>query len=212
MRIWALWALLAAGGCARETYLRPSPPITRSSPDVVPRGTLAVAQLRQPLSESTSHSGDRFTLELLDPLVDGQGREQVSRGAVIEGRLVRAGAQAQGGRWALEVLGVRSERGLVSLPAEVGSAPFVHEGGWGMAVVGGFAGAAAGTGAGLAIDADQASVVVGAAFIGAGIGALVGWLVGRGEAVLPSGSVVTLRLVEDSGPAGLPDAEDPEAR
>jgi hypothetical protein len=191
MRVHVALAMLAAGCAHGPTALPQGAPPGPS--DAVPRGTLAGAQLRQPLSSAASAAGDRFTLELLDPLVDASGRERVARGAIVEGEVRRTGAS---GVLDLAVLGVRGPGGLEPLGAELASLPVERAGAWRWGLGGGLAGAAAGTGAALAIDADQGAAVAGGAIIGAAVGGLVGWWLGRGDLALPSGSVVTLRVVD----------------
>ena len=195
-RIALVW--LAAAGCAHGLPDQRGKADVPTPPDAVPRGTLVGAQLRQPLSSSSSAVGDKFTLELLDPLIDASGRERVSRGAVIEGEVRRTGAP---GGLDLVVLGVRRSDGLERLPAELARVPSERAGAWRWGAAGGAAGAAAGTGVGLAIDADQGAVVLGSAVIGAAVGGLVGWWIGRGDVTVPSGSVVTLRMTDDARPA-----------
>ncbi len=189
-------AMLAVTACASAPGMRPPSPAS-SSPLSVPRGTLASAQLRQPLSAGTSRAGDRFTLELLDPLVDGEGRVRVAQGAVLEGQVRRTGATS---RDDLQVLGVRTDGGLAPLPTEVASAPFDRPGGWSAATAAGLAGAGVGAGAGLIADSSSGAVVAGSALVGAAVGIVVGWWLGRADPELTSGSVVTLRLVEDVRP------------
>lgn len=190
------WLGLAiVSGCARDAYVRPGPPVVVvSAGDAVPVGTLAAAQLAQPLSTARSRGGDRFTLELLDPLVDASGREVVTRGAVVEGLVRRASAS----QLELSVAGVRVDGGLRPLSAEVASAPFETDGTWSTGVLGGAVGAAAGSGVGLAIDADRTGVVLGSAIVGIGVGVLAGVLFGHREGELGAGSIVTLRLTRDT--------------
>lgn len=203
---WVLSAVLLAGfastGCTRAAQVRtmrpePLPPTER---DAVPSGTLTTAQLRQSLSTSRSREGDRFTAELLEPLVDAEGREWVGRGAVVEGVVQRTDASSiAGDRAALDVavLGLRSPGvGLIPIEAEVAQAPVTLEPVWRRSFLGGVAGAAAGSGVALALD-DRSGVVLGAALVGAGVGALASWFFGRRDAELPSGSVMTLRLTQE---------------
>jgi hypothetical protein len=203
----------ACAGCARGAYVRPGDGalVRAAPPDAVPAGTLAAAQVQQPLSTATSRPGDRFTASLLDPLVDGSGREVVARGAVLEGLVVRTDASSRAGDpggFELSLLGVRSPgEGLVALPLEVARAPVALESRWRRGVFGALGGAAAGAGAGLAIDREQSGAVLSATLVGAGLGALAAALLGKREAELPSGSVLTLRVREDlRAPALAPEA------
>lgn len=203
VRVWLVTlAAVLAGGCARGAYLRPGAgAVPPAEPDAVPRGTLAAAQLGQPLSTARSRVGDRFTLELLDPLADGDGREVVGRGATLEGVVRGAGPSRGAGDAAhleLEVLGVRTGgEGLVGLSAEVAAGPLSLESAWRRDVVATLTGAAVGAGAGLAIDRDRSAVVLGSTLVGAGLGALLSYVVGGREAELAAGSILTLRITEE---------------
>lgn len=175
---------------------------SRRLPEPAPgAGTLASAQLQQPVSTDRSRAGDRFTLELLDPVVDADGREVIGRGAVLEGVVRRGGAEeaVEGlAPLSLELVGVRvAGEGLVPIHAEVAYAPVEESSGWGRGFVGAFAGATAGSGAGLVIDRDSAGTVVGSALLGAGVGALVGALLAPDDAEVPAGSILTLRFGGD---------------
>ncbi len=193
---------MAGAGCLSAAQVKDDPPLPAPyQGQAVPKGTLASAQLVQPLSTAKSHPGDRFTLELLDPLTDGEGRQVVGRGAIVEGVVHEVNASraaGEGARLDLSVLGVQSPgEGVVPIPAEVASAPFTQGSGLLRGLSSGLLGAAAGAGTGLALDHQQASVVVGAAVVGAGVGVLLSYLFGSRETALPAGSVVTLRLTRD---------------
>lgn len=222
--------ILTATGCAGAGQLRPegdacaqqhaepSSTVPRSPPgDAVAPGTLAGAQVMQPISSRHSRPGDRFTAELLDPLVDGEGREVVARGTMLEGVVVRTeSSMIAGDSPQIEVRMTGARRpgeGLVALPLEVAQAPIELEPVWRRGVIAGLAGAAAGAGAGLAIDSDHSSVVLGSAIVGAGVGALLGAIFGGREARVESGSVLTLRVSEPiaSEEAGRPPETSPPA-
>lgn len=208
VRLCMLWgAALLLGlttGCTRQAWVRPAQepgPRATNAAQVVPRGTLAGAQLTQTLSTSRSRPGDRFTVQLLDPLVDGTGEEVIGRGAVLEGVVVDADTSAMAGDAAqldLRILGVRrAGEGVEALPLEVASTPIELQGTVGRSTLGGLAGAAVGAGTGLAIDREEAGLVLGAALIGAGVGALATYLFAPRDAELPSGSILNLRVRED---------------
>lgn len=200
LSVGALLVLTTA--CGRSAQIRTTPPdIAPARPQVVPAGTLAVAQMHQPLSTNQSQPGDRFTAELLDPLVDGEGREHVAKGTVVEGVVQDTRTSVIAGSGAaieLGVLGVRAKgERVIPVQAEVASSPIALQSSWGRSTLGFLAGAAAGAGTGLAIDSNNTAAVVSATVVGASVGALAAWLFGRRDAELPAGSIVTLRLTED---------------
>jgi len=51
----------------------------------IPAGTSLAIRLDQTISVKTSHAGDRFTGEVVDPLMDGNGGMLVPRGARVGG-------------------------------------------------------------------------------------------------------------------------------
>jgi hypothetical protein len=192
-----------ASSCARSAYVRPTPTSeasTRQNADVVTPGTLAGAQVRQQLSSSTSRPGDRFTAELLDPLVDGSGHAVVEKGAVLQGVVQGTDTSRFAGDAAglqLQLLGVEQPgEGIVRLPMEIAASPVEIESGVKREVLAGVAGLAAGAGVGIAIDKDRSGVVLGSALVGAGVGALAMYIFGSRQATLPGGSVVTLRVTQ----------------
>lgn len=194
--------LVVSTACGRSAQIRTTPSdIPPARAEVVPAGTLAVAQMHQPLSTKRSQPGDRFTAELLDPLVDGEGREHVAKGTVIEGVVQDTRTSLVAGSGAaleLGVLGVRAKgERVIPVQAEIANSPIALESAWGRSTLGFLAGAAAGAGTGLAIDSDNTAAVVSATVVGASLGALAAWLFGRRDAELPAGSIVTLRLTED---------------
>jgi hypothetical protein len=180
-----------------------------SPPDMVPTGTLASAELRQPLSTERSHAGDRFTADLLDPLVDETGRELAPRGAVVEGEL-----GPMGGRLRLQIRRLREPDAVpVPFAAEVVQLPESRPSALRRGLLGALAGAAAGAGTGLAADAQSGAVVGGSAVVGAGVGALVGWLLsGSGPVEVPAGSVLTMRLTQPFGPGPVVRRAEPAER
>jgi len=188
-------AAVLAAGCAHAAASGAGAE-TAAAPDQVPAGTLAAAQLRQPLFTGRSRPGDRFTADLLDPLVDARGREVAPRGTVVEGEI---GARDAGGT-RLRVTGLRREdEAPLPFPAEVVQAPEERPSALRRGLFGALAGAAAGAGAGLAADRQSGAVVGGASLVGAGVGALAGWLFGRGDAEIPAGSVLTVRVTQPFG-------------
>jgi len=160
--------------------------------------------MRQPVSTRTSRSGDRFTAELLDPVVDASGHLVVPAGAVVEG-VVGAMDPSQvagdGAAIALAMTGVRTQgEGVLPLPLEVATAPVEVESSWGQVAGLALAGLALGAGAGIAITRDEAAVPLALSVCGAGLGSLLGALLGRRDASIGAGSVITLRVREDVFP------------
>jgi hypothetical protein len=192
-----LWSVAAASGCAAGASARAND--ARGPGEAA--GALATGQLQQPLSTEASRAGDRFTVELLDPVVDADGREVIGRGALLEGivrRDARGPAVSGLEPLTLELVGVRVPgEALLPVQAEVASAPVEGPPVWGPGLVGVLAGAAAGSGAGLAIDHDSAGTVLGSAIVGAGLGALGAVLFGPRRGTVPAGSILTLRFGGD---------------
>lgn len=200
LRIAALACL--AAGCARGVDVRPDArvAVAASPSPQVEQGTLLTAQLRQPLSTDTSRKGDRFTAELLDPLVDGQGDVVVPSGAIVEGLVARASPSRVAGSQAqlqLDITGLRLQ-GTEALPVslEVADASTELEATWPMGVFGAIAGAAAGAGTGLLVDDGRTSTMVGATLLGLGVGAVIAFVAAPRDASIPSGGLLTLRLSE----------------
>jgi hypothetical protein len=195
-------AILASGACATVRPMTgPSTLWHPTSADTVPAGTLLSAQTRQPLSTADSHVGDRFTAELLDPLVGGTGQQLLPRGTLVTGVVKNATrSNGLGSRPTLELQVVGLEpRGepMVSAPLEFAESPGELTSVTGRTIVGGLAGAAVGAGAGLGINHNQAGVVVGSTFIGLGLGAVAAYFFGPRDAVVPAGSILTLRVMRD---------------
>jgi hypothetical protein len=194
--------LAALGGCT-NAYVRPtSGPVWRlPERNTVPGGTLASAQINQKLSTETSRAGDRFTVELLDPLLDGNGQEVVARGAIVDGVIrgtKRSRTAGESAELDLQLIGLE-QPGETVLPAplEIAQTPVELTSVIAREVAGGVIGAAAGAGVGVGINSNSAGVVVGSTFIGLGLGVLAGYVFGLRDAELPVGSVVTLRLTHD---------------
>lgn len=199
----ALTALgfVSAMGCAAHVDVRPErPAATIAATPMVARGTLFSAQLRQPLSTENTRFGDRFSAEILDPVLDGRGDVVVPEGTIVEGvvgRVAPSRFAATGARLQLDITGVRlpgTEVWPVGLEvAETASqlAPV-----WPMGVLGGIAGAAAGAGTGLIVDDTRTGLIVGSVLVGFGIGVVLGVVGTRRDATIPSGSLMTLRVTE----------------
>lgn len=198
---WPLVAVALAFGCAARVSVRPERPANRStSAPLVAKGTLLSAQLRQPLSTEHTQFGDRFSAELLDPVVDGQGELVVPAGAIVEGVVGRVAPSwfvARSAELQLEITGVRLP-GTQAWPMglEVAETASQLSPVWPMGVFGGIAGAAAGAGTGLIIDDTRTSLVVGSVLVGFGIGVVIGVATARRDAMVPSGSLMTLRVTE----------------
>lgn len=197
----ALVASIGTVGCA-TAYVKPGPgPVVNASPESVPRGTLVGAQINQPISTATNHRGDRFTAQLMDPLVDGDGRKVVDRGAQIDGvvsSVQRAPTAAQQPGIRLDVVGVEQPgAGVVEMPVEVAESPVETTPVWGYELLGGVLGTGAGAAVGVGLNHNSIGVVVGAALVGTGLGTLAAWLFSPRDATIPSGTVVTLRLTHD---------------
>lgn len=188
-------------GCAARVDVRPDRPAdsVASAPQVA-RGTLLSAQLRQPLSTEHTQFGDRFSAELLDPVLDGKGELVVPAGAIVEGVVGRVAPSRFGATSAqlqLDITGVRLPGTEVwPMGLEVAETASQLAPVWPMGVLGGIAGAAAGAGTGLIIDDTRTSLIVGSVLVGFGIGVVVGVVGARRDATIASGSLMTLRVTE----------------
>jgi hypothetical protein len=201
-RIASLLVLMRGLVACTNAYVRPttSPVWQTSTPGTIAPGTLVTAQINQPLSTDHNRTGDRFTAELLDPLVDGSGQELVARGSQVDGIVRGTKRSAMAGQSAdldLQVTGLEQPgAALLPAPMEIAQSPVELTSATAREVLGGLGGAAVGAGVGVGVDRTQAGVVVGSTFIGLGLGVLAGYLFGMRDAVLPVGSVVTLRVTQ----------------
>lgn len=192
----AFGVFVTTSGCATP-QVRSAPVKLAPLPvDAIPAGTLAVAQTRQPLSTESNRAGDRFTAELLDPLIDSGGHVVVPRGTLVEG--VVEGPARGGSTLQLGLVGLRTAgEATIPLPAEVAASPVGLEPAWQRGALGLFLGAAAGAGTGLAVERDTSGVILGATIVGASLGAVLGYISAGRSARLPAGSVITLRITRD---------------
>lgn len=195
-------ALLAAtfAGCA-TTHATPGSLWHPAPADTIPAGTLLSAQLRQAISTADNHPGDRFTADLLDPVMDGRGQPVLPRGAQVQGVVRRADrANGFGGAPTLElqVLGIALPMADTrAAPLECAQTPVELTSVAGRTVIASLAGAGIGAATGLGINHNDTGLVVGSALIGLGVGAVAGFFLGPRDAVLPAGTVLTLRVMQD---------------
>lgn len=201
MRRFALSVLLCLSACTRAAQLRATPaeaPFSEGGP-AVPAGTLFAAQLRQPLSTAGSQPGDLFTAEVLDPLIAEDGTVVVAAGARLRGVVKAVQPSSRAGKPAVIAVDLTEVEGgdasSLPLPAEVASASLSQSSVAGRAFLGVVAGAAVGLVAGLLIDDSTGAAVAGGTG-GASLGAALALALGRRDASLPAGSVITLRLVD----------------
>ena len=129
------------------------------------------------------------------------GDEVVPRGAQIDGVVQGSQRSAYVGEHPglnLQVVGLESEGGPPSrVPIEVAQSPVEMSSATAREIVGALGGAGVGAAIGVGFDRQSAGVVVGTTFLGLGLGALLGYLFSPRDAILPVGSVVTLRVTRD---------------
>lgn len=177
---------------AASTPATPAPPAR-----AIPAGTVLRFEVRNDLSTASHQAGDRFTLRLVDG-VSGTGGASLAAGA--EARGVVTEARASTDPQTAAVLGLRLESLEVNgshrtLDATVESANVQESSGSsGQRTAATIAtGAAAGAVIGQILGRDTRSTVAGAA-VGAIAGTGIALTTRDGHAVLPRGSVVTVRL------------------
>jgi len=208
VRRWPVWIAVgwfAGTACARVAEVRPDQPITTAcgrstSTSIITcdvSGVLIGAELLQGLSTDSSRAGDRFSLELLDPVDDGAGGTLWPRGTVLVGRVVDARPSPFAGQPARLQLAVEPVRDASApVPSlELAGAPLHVDGAWSAQLLGGLGGLAVGAGAALLVSSDNGGAVLAASLVGAGVGALAASWLGPRQAHLPAGTVVTLRVV-----------------
>ncbi|MGH7539687.1 MAG: glycine zipper domain-containing protein [Gemmatimonadota bacterium] len=164
----------------------------------LPAGTEIQVELGEELSTSESRTGDIFTATVVSP-IELNGVTAIPSGAEVEGR-VTAVQQAEGEQPAvlkIDFTQVRVDGESYPMRASVVEAnpemQSTTSTGEDVAKVG--AGAAAGAIVGRIIGGDATGTLVGAA-VGAAAGTAIVLGTEESEAVLPEGSIVTLRLDE----------------
>lgn len=195
----------ALAGCARNAQVESSgevAPATPANASFVPAGTAMTARLNQSLGTSVSKEGDQFTATLTNPVVAQNGATAIPAGAIAFGhvtglhaatlptdqaviRLAFDSISFSGRTYPFDAsisnVDVRNESGNPSTSSTARSAA---------------AGAAAGLVLGAIVTGGDLSKMITAGLLGAAAGTAISLGTGSGQAVIPSGTTMTLRSTE----------------
>lgn len=170
----------------------PAPPPTVE----VPAGTTLAIRINERLSARGSHDGDRFSGEVVEPVMDSNGKTVIPKGAPVEGKVVAA--KAAGHFKGAADLGLR----LTSLTLNGKAYPLDTKDvmrtkkGKGKRTAGFIGG---GTGLGLLLGGiaggGKGALIGGLA--GAGAGTAGAGLTGNRDLVIPAESIVRFKLADD---------------
>lgn len=198
--------MAAIAGCARNAQVESSgevAPATPANRSVLPAGTSMTARLNQSLGTSTSKEGDQFTATVTNAVVAQNGATAVPSGAMLFGhvtglhtanlptdqaviRLAFDSISFNGRSFPLDAsiskVDVRTESGNPSSSTTVRDAA---------------AGAAAGLVLGAIITGGDLSKMITAGLLGAAAGTAISLGTGTGQAVIPSGTTMTVRTTEE---------------
>jgi hypothetical protein len=204
--IIALAAGIAVSACATvpvETEPVPSaqPAPAPADASYIPAGTHLRVTLDQELNTTDSRVGDSFTVSLAEDLMAANGDTVASEGTRIQG-MVTGVAQPGGSDPAvlrLNFLRIEVAGGWHPLTADIAETQLPMEGGQrdpSRTATAAAAGAVAGATIGAIVSGSVRDALIGAA-IGAGAGTIISLGTGGpGEAVLPEGTVMTLRTAD----------------
>ena len=199
-------AFAALAGCARNAQVESSGEVAAATPanrSVLPAGTSITAKLNQSLGTSASKEGDQFTATVTNAVVAQNGTTAVPSGAMLYGHVtglhtatlptdqavIRLAFDSIGfsGRTfpfdaSISNVAVRNESGNPSTSSTVRDAA---------------AGAAAGAVLGGIISGGDLSKMITAGLLGAAAGTAISLGTGTGQAVIPSGTTMTVRSTQE---------------
>ena len=169
----------------------------RVDEQVVPAGTALIFSVDEQVSTETHSKGDMFSATLRYGVSDGQGGELVPPGA--QSRWIVSEASTEGGETvlAVELASIQVEGEWTPVVGEVTDAEVQEDPGDSGTETGAkiAVGTAAGALIGQILGSDTRSTLTGAG-VGAAVGTAVALSTRDGKAVLPEGSVITVRLTE----------------
>lgn len=200
-------AVSAVSACATvPVETEPTPPAAQPAPPpadatYIPAGTHLRVTLDQELNTTDSRRGDTFTVSLTEDLVAANGQTVAPQGTRIQG-MVTGVAQPGGSDPAvlrLNFLRIEVAGGWHPLTADIAETQLPMEGGQrdaSQVAAAAAAGAVAGATIGAIISGSLRDALIGAA-LGAGAGTVISLgLGGAEEAVLPEGTIMTLRTAD----------------
>lgn len=201
----ALGALAATGACATRTQVQAAGevgPATPLSANYLPSGTTMSASLDQSLGTSMSHEGDRFTATVTSPVYAQNGAVAIPAGTKLYGHVTGVHTSsiptqesvirldfdniALGGYsypFDASVSNVQVE----NQPANASTSSVTR---------GAVTGAAAGAVLGAVISGGELSRILEGGLLGAAAGSVISLGTGTTEAVIPAGSVFTVRSTQ----------------
>jgi hypothetical protein len=202
----ALAVTVVASACQRPVDVWSEPAVAavpaevvlaETSPAVVPAGTMIRASLDQRLSTADTDVNDTFTMSLQTPIVNAARETIIPSGARITGRVTAVRPSLDVTTPAiirLEFQNLQWANRSVPINAEITQTEVRREGRTADdALRGAAAGAAAGAVIGTIIRRDIRGALTGAA-VGAGAGTVISLGTADQDAVLDTGTMMTLRL------------------
>ena len=201
----ALATLVTAGACARPSTVSsggdvsiPSTPVNAST---LPTGSTVTVTLDQQIGTKNSKVGDTFSATVVDAIVASNGQTVVPAGSKVYGKVTGLQDSNNAGQKAairldferINVNGVERpfEANITATNLETTGADTRNE-----TLKKAGIGAAAGAVLGAVIGGGDVSKILGGAAIGAAAGTVISLGTGEVDAVLPSGSKMTLQTTQ----------------
>lgn len=200
-----LGGLVAVAGCASNARVSAAGEVAPAVPvnaNYLPVGTTFNVRLNQTLGTTTSHDGDQFTATVIDPVVAQNGMTAVPAGAVLNGHITGLHNPTIPGEQAVVRLdfdnlmmnGVSYPfNGSISNVAVENQSTGVNRSSITRSAV---TGAAAGAVLGAVIGGAELSKIITGGLLGAAAGTVISLGTGGTEAVIPSGSTMTVRATQ----------------
>ena len=202
--MFALAAVVATGACSRATTVESTgdvSPVTAVNANSLPTGSVLTVTLDQAVGTKTSKVGDTFSATVVDAVVASNGQTVVPAGTKVYGKVTGLQDSDNAGQKAairldfekININGVErpfeaniTATQLQTVKEETRNETLKKAG----------IGAAAGAVLGAVIGGGDLSKILGGAAIGAAAGTVISLGGGDVEAVLPSGSRMTLQTTQ----------------
>jgi hypothetical protein len=168
----------------------------------LPSGTTMSARLNQSLGTSMSHEGDQFTAIVVSPVVAQNGEVAVPAGATVYGHVTGVHTSAiptQESVIRLDFDQIALNGTTYPFQASVSNVNVQNQPAnatTGSVTKGAVTGAAAGAVLGAVISGGELSRIVTGGLLGAAAGTVISLGTGTTEAVIPAGSVITVRSTQ----------------
>jgi len=199
-------AFAALAGCARNAQVESSGEVAAATPAsraVLPAGTAMTARLNQSLGTSASKEGDQFTATVTNAVVAQNGATAVPSGAMLYGHVTGLHSATLPTDQALIRLAFDSisfNGRAFPFDASISNVAVKNESGnpsTSTTVRDAAAGAAAGAVLGAIISGGDLSKMITAGLLGAAAGTAISLGTGTGQAVIPSGTTMTVRSTQE---------------